>query len=180
MIKSSFFVVCMSAVSALSLSLPPSVASAAEAAWKIGYVDMSSALNMIDEGKREKDKLKRDFDGKQKKLTEKQEELQKYKEEFDKQRAMLKEDVRAKKENELQQKFVELQKLYMDMQKDLNEREAEVTKGIFTKMRSIVEKIGDRDGYSLILDRREDNVLFYKRHMDITDEVVKQYNAQHK
>lgn len=164
----------------VAFALLPTVAHAADAAWKVGYVDMQSALNLIDEGKREKDRLKKDFDVKQKKLNDKQEELQKLKEDFDKQRTMLKEDARVKKEAELQGKYVELQKLYMEMQKDLSEREGEVTKGIFAKMKVIIEKIGDRDSYSLILDRNEANVVYYKRHMDITDEVVRQYNSQHK
>ena len=163
-----------------ALALIPTAAHAAETAWKVAYVDMQSALNLIDEGKREKDKLKKDFDVKQKRLNEKQEELQKMKEDFDKQRAMLKEDARAKKENEMQGKYVELQKLYMDMQKELSEREGEVTKGIFAKMKLIIEKIGDRDNYTLILDRNEANVLYFKKHMDITDEVVRQYNSQNK
>jgi outer membrane protein len=164
-----------------ALSLIPAMSFAADQpAFKIGYVDMNSALNLIDEGKKEKDKLKKDFDAKQKKLDAMQEDLKKLKDDFDKQAAMLKEDARARKQQELQQKFMDLQQNYMAMQKDLTDREAKVRDTIFGKMRTIIEKIGDRDNYTLIMDRNEGNVLYFKRHMDITDEVVKTYNAQNK
>ena len=166
----------------LSLTLVPALAHADDAApkIKIGYVDMESALNLIDEGKKEKDHLKKDFDVKQKKLDEMQEDVKKMKDDFDKQAAMLKEDARAKKQQELQQKIMDLQQAYMGMQKDLQEKQQTITKNIFAKMRVIIEKIGDRDNYTLILDRNEANVLYFKRHMDITDEVVKTYNTQNK
>jgi len=165
-------------LSAFVLPLVPQVASAQTI--KIGYVDMQAALNQIEEGKREKNKLKKDFDEKQKKLDAMQEDLKKLKEDFDKQQTVMKEDARLKRQTELQNKFMELQQHYMGMQKELNERQGEVTKEIFSKMKVIIEKIGDRDNYTVIFSRDDSNVLFYKRHQDITDEVVKQYNSQYK
>lgn len=164
---------------AFAMSLLPSFALAAEG-FKVGYMDMQKALNLLDEGKKEKAKLKKDFDVKQQKLDKMQDELKKLKEDFDKQAPMLKDDVRNKKQGELQQKFGELQQAYMEMQKDLSEREQAVTREIFSKMKVIVEKIGDRDNYSLILERNEANVVYFKKASDITDEVVKTYNAHNK
>jgi outer membrane protein len=174
------------ALLAFALALFPSFAfsssalAADAAAFKVGYVDMQNALNLIEEGKKEKAKLKKDFDVKQQKLDKMQEDLKKMKEDFDKQSSMLKEDVRMKKQQELQTKFMELQQNYMQMQKDLTDREQAVTREIFTKMKGIIEKIGDRDSYTLILERNEGNVLYFKKHMDITDEVVRIYNTQFK
>ncbi|MCC6811096.1 MAG: OmpH family outer membrane protein [Deltaproteobacteria bacterium] len=172
------------ALSAFALSLVSgtfvAAAQADTPAFKIGYVDMQSALNLIEEGKKEKNKLKKDFDVKQKRLDDMQQELKKSKEDYDKQSAMLKDDVRMKKQTELQEKFMKLQQEYVAMQKDLSEREQAVTREIFGKMKGIIEKIGDRDNYTLILERNEGNVLYFKKHMDITDEVVRIYNSQFK
>ncbi len=166
--------------SILTGSFAQSAAAADAPAFKIGYVDMQSALNLIDEGKKEKAKLKKDFDGKQKRLDDMQNELKKSKEDYDKQVAMLKDDVRMKRQTELQEKFMKLQQEYAAMQKDLSEREQAVTRDIFGKMKGIIDKIGDRDNYTLILERNEGNVLYFKKHMDITDEVVRIYNSQFK
>jgi len=157
-------------------------AAAADTAgpMKIGYVDMTNALNLLEEGKKEKAKLKKDFDGKQKKLDAMQEDLKKMKEDFDKQAPMLKEDVKSKKQEEMQKKFMELQQTYVGLQKELTEKEQIITRDIFAKMKTIIEKIGDRDNYTVILERNEANVLYFKKHMDITDEVVRVYNSQYK
>ncbi len=149
-------------------------------AMKIGYVDLQSVVTQSEHGKREIANLKKDFETKQKKLDQMQEELKKLKEGFDKQAAMLNEEARMKKQAELQQKFGELQQTYMNLQKDVGEKQQQVTSEILAKVKVIVEKIGDRDGYTLILDRNEANVLYFKRHMDVTDEVLATYNQQSK
>ncbi len=48
-----------------------------------------------------------------------------------------------------------------------------ITKDVF----EIAEKIGKRDGYSLIIDRRVGGVIYAPSAIDITDDVIKKYNA---
>lgn len=150
-------------------------------AFKVGYVDMQGALSRLEEAKREQAKIKKEFETRQKKLDTMQDELKKLKEDFDKQASMLKEEARTKKQEEMQTKYAELQKTYMTLQQDLQEQQGKASKAIFDKLKTIVEKIGDRDGYSLMLDRSDQQlVLYFKRHTDVTDEVVQSYNALHK
>jgi len=160
------------------VALSASVAEAADtAALKVGYVDMARALNDVDDGKAAKARLKTDFEDKQKKLDQMQTELKTKKEEFDKQASMMKPDVKQQKQDELQRRFMEMQQTYMQLQKELMEREQQLTQEIARKLRTIIDKLGDRDGYNLILDIGE-TVLYYKRHLDVTDEVVREYNKQ--
>ena len=156
-----------------------SAAHAAEPAQqKIGYVDMARALNDVDDGKAAKARLKSDFEGKQKKLDQMQTELKAKKDEFDKQSSMMKPEIKQQKQDELQRKFLELQQTYMQLQKELMDKEQQITQDIAGKLRSIVAKLGDRDGFTLIMDIG-DTVLYYKRHLDMTDEVVREYNRQY-
>ncbi len=152
-----------------------SVASAAE--LKIAYVEMAKALNDVEEGKAAKERLQNDFKGKQKRLDDLQTQLKAKQAEFEKRKAMMKEDARQAKMEELQTDFLELQKTYATLQKELIEEERKVTEQIAGRINSIISKIGDRDGYHLILNIGE-TVLYYKRHQDITDQVVQMYNAQ--
>ncbi len=147
---------------------------------KIGYVDLQSTLLLTEQGQREQARLKKESEAKQHKLNQMQDEVKKLKDDLDKQGAMLKEEARARKQSELEAKITELQQLYVSLQKELADKGGAVTKEIFTRAKGIVEKIGDRDGYTVILDRTEANVLYFKRHMDLTDEVVRAYNAQYK
>lgn len=151
---------------------------AADKPLKLGYIDMARALNDVEDGKSAKTRLKSDFDEKQKKLDKMQQDLKAKKEEFDKKSAMMNADVKAQKQDELQRSYVELQRNYMEMQKELSERESQLTSEIADKIRRVIAMIGDRDGYNVILNIG-DTVLYYKRHLDITDEVVREYNKQH-
>lgn len=165
-----------SLVAALSVILAAQVAAAEE--LRIAYVNMARALNDVEEGKAAKEGLKKDFEKKQKKLDAMQTELKKKKEDFDKQKSTMKPDSREQKQEELQKEFLELQQTYMNLQQELMGAESKATADIATKLRSVVNKIGDRDSLHLILDI-SDQVLYYKRHQDITDEIVKLYNQQY-
>jgi outer membrane protein len=144
---------------------------------KVGYIELARALNEVEEGKAAKAKLKADFEAKQKQLDKLQIDLKAKKEDFDKKAAMMNPEVREQKAAELQKGIMELQKTYTDMQRELSEREAAVANEIGEKLKRVVNVIGDRDGYFMILNIA-DNVMYYKRHLDITDEVVREYNRQ--
>jgi outer membrane protein len=144
---------------------------------KIGYVDMARALHEVDDGKAAQAKLKGDFDQKQQKLDKMQSDLKAKKDEFEKRATMMKPDAKQAKQEELQREFMEVQKTYMQLQQELVESEGALTQEIGKKLRTVIEKLGDRDGYLVILNIG-DTVLYSKRHMDVTDEIIKGYNKQ--
>ena len=146
---------------------------------KIGYIDMSRALRDVEDGKRALNKLKSDFEGKQKQLDKLQDELKAKKDEFEKRRAMMKPEVKKEKEAELQRKLIELQQQYVKLQTELRDLEVELTQDISRKLQTVIERVGDRDGYALIMNIG-DTVVYYKRHLDVTDEIVREYNKQYK
>lgn len=148
------------------------------AAFKVGYVDMARSLNEVEDGKTAKAKLKSEFDQKQQKLDKMQTDLKGKKDEFDKRAAMMKPDAKQVKQEELQREYMEVQKVYMQLQQELVESEGQITQDIGHKLRGIIEKIGDRDGYQAILNLGE-GVLYSKRHQDMTDDVIREYNKQY-
>ncbi len=145
---------------------------------KIGYVDLQRALSETNEGKRAKAKLKKDFDKKQEKLTEKQKQVKKLKESLQSGAAMMTDDAKRKKAIELQKQMADLQQTYMTMQRDLAQKESKATQKIFKKMEKILDKIAKEKGYDLILEKSQSSVLYAKKSMDLTDELIKRYNAQ--
>jgi outer membrane protein len=151
----------------------------AEAAdLKIGYVDMAKALNDVEDGKAAKAKLKTDFDEKQKTLDALQNDLKAKKDEFDKKASMMKPEVKQEKQEDLQRRFLELQQKYMQMQKELMDRESQLTQEIAGRLRTVIARVGDRDSYNMVLDIG-DTVLYFKRDLEITNEVVREYNRQY-
>jgi outer membrane protein len=165
-------------LAAIALGAFSAAAAPAHADDKVGYVDMARAFNELEDSKQAKEALKKDFDGKQKQLDEAQNKLKSKKDDFDAKSSMMKPEVRQQKQDELQKDFATLQQTYMQLQQDLSKREGALVQDITRKLRKVVEKLGDRDGYTMIFDIGE-SVLYYKRHQDITDQVIREYNKEY-
>lgn len=166
---------------AASLTLAAAVSALpaqARAEQKIAYVDLQRALNEIEEGKAAKANLKREFDQKQKLLDEKKTEFDRLRGEFEKQAMVMSEQARKDKQTELEKKGGELQGFFVQLQKELSEREREATRGIFDKMHAIVREIADADAIAMVV--QAEALVYAAPSLDITNELVRKYNARHK
>jgi outer membrane protein len=159
----------------LALALAPALAAAEQ---KIGVVDLQRALNEVDEGKAAKALLKKDFDEKQKQLDGKKAEFDKLQADFEKQAVVMSDAAKKEKATDLDKRARELQGLFVQLQKDLSDRERDATKGIFDRMASIVRDIAQADGFAVVLERGA-GVVFATSSLDLTDEVIRKYNARH-
>jgi outer membrane protein len=144
---------------------------------KIGVVDLQRALNETEDGRKAKAQLKGLFDKRQKTLDDQQNSLRTMKENLEKQKDVLSREVLAKKLDEYQKAFAELQTTYMDFQRELGAKEGELTKGILERMHRIMRRIGQADGYALVLDRAEAGVVYTPSSYDLTDVLIQRYNA---
>ncbi|HXU72995.1 MAG TPA: OmpH family outer membrane protein [Polyangia bacterium] len=152
------------------------VARAAHADDKIAFVDLQRALEETKDGQAAKAKLKSDFDQKQKELDAKQDELKKMKEDFDKKSALMKEDAKQKMQQEMGMRLQQLQETYARLQGDLQKKEADATRGILAKLSNVVQKIAEREHFMLVLERSS-SVVYGQPSLDITNEVIRTYNA---
>jgi outer membrane protein len=152
----------------------------ARAEQKIGLVDLQRALNEVDEGKAAKARLKTEFDQKQKVLDDKQAEFQKLRTDFEKQASVLAETARREREEDLNRRMMDLQTTFAQLQRELSEREREVTRGIFDRMAQIVREIAEKEGFTMVLERNDAGVVYAPPSIDLTNELVRTYNARHK
>ena len=162
---------------ALSALLLVAVRTAPAEAQKIGVVDMQRALMETEDGRKAKDQLKKLFESRQKTLDKQQEDLKAMKEGLEKQQSVLSREVLGKKAEELQKKFAELQTTYMEFQRELQAKEGEMTRPILDRMQRIMKRIGQSDGYALIMERGEAGVIYVPSTYDLTDVLIQRYNA---
>jgi outer membrane protein len=162
------------ALAAVALALAPLAARAADA--RLGYVDLQRALEVIDEGKVAKAQLKKDFDEKQKQLDQRTDEVKRLDADFQKQSMVLAADAKASKAAEIERKKVEVQQYFVGLQQELAGREREVTRVIFDKMLGVVRELAESEGFIMVLDRN--TVLYAPASLDVTNEVVRKYNAR--
>lgn len=151
-------------------------AAGAQAA-KIAVVDLQRAINETEDGRKAKDRLKKLFESRQQGLDKKQQDLKKLKDELDTQKNVLSRDALETKVESYQKQLVELQQVYVDYQRELAEKEGELTKSIVERMERILRRIGQTDGYSMIVERGEAGVIYVPTNFDLTDVVIQRYNA---
>jgi outer membrane protein len=162
----------------LTLSLTLSaIVSRADAQSKIAVVDIQRAITETEDGRNAKEKLKALFQRRQKSLDDQQNNLKKMKDSLEAQRDVLSREAMGKKLEEYQKALVELQTVYMEYQRELSTKEGELTKDIIERMQFILRRIGQKEGYTLIVERNEAGVIFVPTNLDLTDILIQKYNA---
>jgi outer membrane protein len=147
---------------------------------KVAYVDIQRAVNESNAGKEAKKAITKDVEKIQHIVVDKQKELQTLKESLDKQALMLTPDARANKEKEYQNKLREFQRWGEDTQNEINQKRMEIERNISAALIKVIQKIGADEGYTVILEKNESIVLYATKSIDITDRVIKAYDAQKK
>jgi len=143
---------------------------------KIGYIDLVRALNESESGKKAKSDLEFLIKTKQTSIDEKGKAIEKAKSELEKQSSVLSPDARKVKEEEMERRVRDYQRLVSDSQNEVKKRESELTGDILKELRAVAQKIGEEEGYTLILESAEGQILYAKKESDLTETVIKKYN----
>jgi outer membrane protein len=151
-------------------------AAADTGTYKFGYVDFNRALNEVEEGKRAKANLKAEFEQKQKKLEMMQKELTAMQKDLEKQRLILSAEALKKKEEVFRKKFIEVNQKLASYKEEMAKKEIEATGKILNRLRSLVRDIGSKEGYTMILEKSQDVVIYSPPGSDLTSRVIKMFN----
>lgn len=163
-----------------SISLKYLFAAEPSSSVKIGVVDFERALNEVNEGKRAKQALKSEFESKKKELESMEKELKNMKEEIEKQRMILSADALKAKTDTFQEKFRQYQLKTRDYSNEMARKETTLTKSIIEHLRDIVTKIAKSEGYTFVFEKSQGGVVVGPSSADLTDRVIKEYNASRK
>ena len=177
---------CMVAV-ALGLSM----AETAQA-QKVGVVDLQAVLDQSVRGRSAKDRLRELGDRIQQEIKsklefkrQKEEELQKLQTEFRTQKDLLTEQARAVKDEDYRRRARELKRFIDDTNRftedatqEFREREMRETQHLLLSVRKIVQEIGEREGYNLVLEGNENTavVLYFNKAVDITPKIIQRFD----
>ncbi len=156
------------------------LAAPALAETKIAYVDLQKALNLSKTGVEAKQQIGVQVKKYEGEFKAKQDELMKLKEELEKQAVLLSDDAKAKKERDFQQNVKELQRFQKDIKEELQQRDTEFTKRILNELFEILQTIGKDGGYTMILEKNEGAVIYADAGVDLTEQLIKAYDASKK
>ena len=150
----------------------------AEAQLKVGVVDLQKAMEMTEEGKKAKDVFKNEVEKIQRDLKTRQDELNKLKEELERQSLLLSETARYDKEKSYQDKLKDFKRVYEDYQEEMRRKDAELSEKILRQLVEIIEALGEKEKYDLILEKTQSAVLYKSPKVDITDAVIRMSNER--
>lgn len=143
---------------------------------KIGIINPQSVLQNSVKGKEAIEKLKSLQLSKQKKYEAMQKEIDALEKET--MSPALNQEARDKKNLDLQNKRIEIKRFAEDAQKDSMTAQQREFESIQSDLMPIIEKIAKTEGYTLILDLNTAGVTYFEPAIDITEKVVKAYDAK--
>jgi outer membrane protein len=145
---------------------------------RIGVVDLDQAVGATTEGKAARDELERKKREAELELQPMSEQYQKLADEYQKKRVVLSPD----KLREMELDITELQSRIELKQQELQQRlrvDFERLVGpLREKLVKVVNDIGREEGFSLILMRNMPGIMYTREALDITDLVIKKFNAE--
>ena len=147
---------------------------------KVGCVDIQRVMNECQAGIEAKKVIAKEMEKLQKLFAERQKELQTIKESLEKQAPMMKPEARTAKEKDFQAKVRDYQRWLEDNQKEIQQKGMEMERTILQGIQKVVKKIGEEESYTLVLEKNENIVLFSSKAIDLTDRVIKAFDAQKK
>lgn len=168
------------AVALVALGVLALVAVPASAEIKVGIVDLQRALNESSAGKKAKEQFKVEFDKMQNSLKGEKDRLDKMKDDLEKQSVVLKADERKAKADEFERRQRDLRRKLEDSDAELRKKDQELTGDILKDLAEVIQEIGQRENYTVILENSSSSVLYGAKSIDMTDDVIKAFDSRKK
>ena len=162
---------------ALALGLAARPAHAAD--FKVGIVDLQRALNESSAGRKAKEQFKGEFEKMQNGLKGEKDSLDRIKDELDKKSAVLSDDQKRSKAEDFERRRRDLRRKLEDSDAELRKKDQELTGSILKDLAVVIQEIGEREGYTVILENSSSSVLYGSKSIDMTDSVIKAFDAKH-
>lgn len=155
-------------------------AAAAPEDFRLAFVDVQKALSLSKAGKR----AQVDYEGEvkiaQKDIDKKKDEFETRRKNFESQKDSLNEKALGEKQEELISLEKELKRSFQDSQAKLRRKNSQIVGDLIAKLRTVVGKVGKEKNFTMILEKSSDAVLYADSAIDITEEVVGEFDDQYK
>jgi outer membrane protein len=150
--------------------------------FKVGVVDPQAVIEKSKSGKRALETLKEHATVRQKLLGSDEEELKTLQEELQNAKGLSEAETKAK-QNLFQKKLQEYQKRGQEFQQELAQKQRSMVSDYMGKIEAATKAVADRHGFSLVIDQGSEStlkiVLYSRNGLDITNEVVKEFDKKY-
>ena len=144
---------------------------------KVGVVSFEKILRDSSAGKISQQKLKDKSEALKAKLQKEKEDLEATKKAFEREFLVLSPEKKAEKERSFRIRVNDFNRMQQDSAKELKGLEINLLNNMQKEVYVIANEIGKKKGYTLILEKKNAGVIYMPAKVDLTDEVIKKYNA---
>ena len=144
----------------------------------IGLIDIQKILGTSEAGKVASDKMSAKFKELEEDLRTKGAAIDEEKERYEREATVMSAEARSEKERELKIKVLDFQDLEKKYKADINAYQQALMNQFRLDVMTVVEELGKKEGYLLILEKRESGVVYNPSTIDITDKVIQKYNEE--
>lgn len=150
-----------------------SLKSFAATETKIGIVDIAQAIQATKEGKKIKKELEAEYNKRKTDLEKKAKDISTMQTDFEKKSLVLSDEARMKKVQEIEAekgKYMESREKNMQ---DLAKKDRELSQPMIKKLNEVIAEIAKKEGFTVILHRNDQNLVWASQELDITEQVIK-------
>ncbi len=144
---------------------------------KIGVIDSQKIIEKSDMGKATSKIIKDRWNEMTKTLKDKGAEIERIKKELDQKSLVMNKEAREDQERIIRNKSNDFKSLERQYSRELNGLQNDLLGKLEKNVSVIVEEIGKKEGYTLIMERKVGGVMYAPSAIDLTDKVIRKLNA---
>jgi len=169
-------------ISAMGLWLAMMSPGLSAETFKVGVMDQQAVIEQSKAGKRALEELKSYSTTRQKIINADDQELKEFEQTI--QDAKLTESARQEKQGQFQAKLEAYQRRLGDFNREIQQKQREMVAEYSKKVQAAAQVVGEKNGYSAIIDKGNEAaikiVLYAQPALDVTDQMVKEFDRQNK
>ena len=180
-----FLLVTFSIASVLLCSAGVAFSAKGKNSFKVAVVDPQAVIEKTKAGSRALAGLKEHQKLRENVLKNDQKDLERLQEELKQQEEKnIPEAELKRKQESFAKKFQDWQKRGQEYQMELSQKQKELVQEYMKKIEAVTSIVAKRHGFSLVVDKGSENtlkiVLYSRKGLDITSEVVKEFDRRYK
>lgn len=152
-------------------------AYAAEAA-KIGIVDFRKILEESNTGKSGRAEIKKQGEKMEGDLKKRGAEIEELKNKLEKDSMVASKSAKEEKERDLQIKYIDFKNIEKKYTSEIQKLQNDFLMRMKNEVDAIVDEIGKKEGYQIIIEKNQAGVFYSPASADITNRVIQQLNTK--
>jgi outer membrane protein len=160
----------------LTLALPLVGAQAAD----VGSVDMQQVLEKSKLGSKVQEQLRKDFEPKARPLGEEEQAIKQLQASLARDAALMSKEQAEKKQAEIKKRIEAFEKAAAPFQQELQKAQQERGRAIIVPAQKAVEAVAKQRKLGMVVERSLNGIVYLDKSLDITEDVIKQMDANTK